>query len=214
MDFGKEFVYEFSKRTLKNILLLEREFHKEAIKVANQDYDVTLWLNSFIGLLVFPKEDNQNRSIGRKFHFPNANAILDDLNNKIRRNNSMSNHITMSLKPTKQTINNFSYTYDSDLLTARKLIRHLRNAVSHGHIEPIGGKKDGKKVVKSIIFWDYDTQKDPSPFFAIELSVDNIKTLLPAICYHLLKAKGYKDNDLSFICDFQTDMNSLLYSLN
>ena len=209
MDFGKEIVYEFSKRTLKNILLLEKEFHKETIKVANQDYDVTLWLNSFIGLLVFPKEDNQNRNIGRKFHFSNADAILDDLNNKIRRNNIMSNHITMSLNPTKQTINNFSHTYDHNLLTAGKLIRHLRNAVSHGHIEPIGKEKDGKKVVKSIIFWDYDTQKNPSPFFAIELSVDDIKTLLPAICYHLLEAKGYKDSDLSFISDFQTGINSL-----
>ena len=32
MEFGKEFIYEFAKRTLDNILLLEEEFRKEKIK--------------------------------------------------------------------------------------------------------------------------------------------------------------------------------------
>ena len=32
MEFGKEFIYEFAKRTLDNILLLEEEFKKEEIK--------------------------------------------------------------------------------------------------------------------------------------------------------------------------------------
>ena len=211
MEFGKDFIYGFAKRTLDNILLLEEEFKKEEIKNQKKDYDVTQWLNSFIGLLVIPKEDvgNMHPTL-TSFVYQDANVIFTSLCSKIAQSASFSKSTTISDFPqTIGCVSNYSYKHYNQApnLQISDLLRHLRNSISHGHIYPISKKKNNQNIVDSLIFWDYDNRKNPTPYFCIELKVDEIKILLPAICHHLLSSLGYKD--LSFIDSFKTKLASL-----
>ena len=108
MEFKeKEVGKEFIERTIKIL--------KEDLK--NTKYDVTLWINCCIGLLVVP----------RSHYF---DAIPNKKVNVLGKDWGL---VTHQIKKW-------------DFFTIQQVIRHIRNGICHAHIETIAENKEIKKL--------------------------------------------------------------------
>lgn len=121
---------------------------KENIDHGNNPYEVTQLINSLIGLLILPKE---------KYYERISNRMVDkELLEKVEK--------CVIIKP------------EDKALTLRYIIRRMRNAIAHFHID---FKIDANtREISEIIFSDYDDQKDETPSFKISLSVELVKLLV------------------------------------
>ena len=129
----KEFVKDFVKRTLHNY---------ESLK--NGPYEVTLLINSCIGLLIVPKE----------------RSLIEE--SKISK---------VTAQKLKDCMENNTYNEE---LTVTNLIRHIRNGISHAKFEFIAEnppQKGDSLQIKSISIQDENTNTHEKMTMIIPIDV-------------------------------------------
>lgn len=156
------FVKEFTKRTL------------HILNEYNGKYDVTIMINSAVGLLVVPKEVYFKNN-----KFPDS-VVNKDLLTKLQ------SCIQVNLYDGKQNTDNSLYT----------IIRHMRNSVAHGrmtiHVKDtnIHSQMADIETVEFYdkgTFTDKKTKKPITTEFKTVISVELFKELLIAIAQHITK---------------------------
>ncbi len=170
------FEKEFAKRTLANLRFIDEEINKRhRLGIDDRDihdvFEVTQLINSFIGMIILPKETFY-RKLGRfrRFLTPKAKLLLDDLSNNPRKYTS-------------------TYTYEHDgeqireQLTPKSLSRHFRNAIAHNNLEILPQDYTGEGKVTGFVFKDHN---DYGEEFRLELTIDEIRILLEAECELIL----------------------------
>lgn len=170
------FEIEFAKRTLANLQFIEKEVekrHQQGIddKNIHDVFEVTQLINSFVGMIILPKESFFERlRHNDRFLSPEGNLLLNRLSNDLSKYES-------------------TYTYTQggerrrERLTPKNLSRHLRNAIAHNNLEiiPRDYSKSGK--VEGFIFKD---NNDWGERFRLELTIDEIRVLLLEECKLIL----------------------------
>ena len=138
----KEFIRDFVKRTKENYE-----------KVKDGPYEVTQLINSALGLLIIPKEyENEKEKKGNKI------KISDDFVDESLLNNMIS-------------CVDDPYKNNLDLA---ELVRHLRNGISHGHMDFRPGKTslhEPNNHIGRVIIWDKRNKIN----FKIDLPIDLLK---------------------------------------
>ena len=161
------FVKEFTKRTLH--ILTEYK----------GKYDVTMMVNSAVGLLVIPKE-----VYFEHMKFPDS-VVSEDFLNQLQR------CIQVNLYDGRQNTDNSLHT----------IIRHLRNAVAHGrmtiHIKDTNIHSQMADI-ESIEFYDKGTTiekktgKKINIEFKIIITVDLFRQLLIAIAQYVTNDTSHR----------------------
>ncbi len=120
MSMYELFIKDFVVRTNKNL-----EYIEEKKENGDEVYEVTQLVNSFLGLIVFPKEKawDQIRKI------QDFQSIMDNIEFDIRIN---------------------TYSYKRRCMNLKNFVYHVRNAVAHGGIELFHDNNE----IKSIAFYD------------------------------------------------------------
>ena len=126
MSMYELFIKDFVVRTNKNL-----EYIEEKKENGDEVYEVTQLVNSFLGLIVFPKE-----------------KALDQI-----RRISDDQHIIQII--TSCIIEN-SYQGRRREINLTNLIYHIRNAIAHGGVEFF---HDESNEIHSISFYDYIKNK-------------------------------------------------------
>lgn len=153
MSMYAEFTRDFATRTLENLNYIET-----AEKNGKNTYEVTQLINSFLGLIVFPQEQNEER-VGRVSIDP---KIIDDLRLGVTEN---------------------TYTGRYEEVNLQNLIYHFRNAISHGHIKP---HADKNKELSVLCFHDF-IQKEPTVSFQIKVEISLLRKFVHAFAEGLIK---------------------------
>lgn len=139
MSMYAEFTKDFATRTLENLYYIET-----AEENGENTYEVTQLINSFLGLIVFPREQDEER-VCRVSIDP---TILDNLRLGITGN---------------------TYTGRHEEVNLQNLIYHFRNAISHGHIEP---HADRNKEISVLEFYDCNPYRKKEQFrIKVEISL-------------------------------------------
>lgn len=172
------FEKEFAKRTLANLKFIEAEIdsrHAQGIedKDIHDVFEVTQLINSFVGMLILPKEAFYRKmSNNMPFNSNEANDILRQL----------------SRNPAKYystyTFRNYNGDVVPERLTPKNLARHFRNAVAHNHLTILPKDYTGDGIITGVEFSDNVRGES----FSLELSIDEIRTLLLALCELILSS--------------------------
>ena len=153
MSMYHEFTKDFVERTLENLKYIE-----EAEKEGRSTYEVTQLINSFLGLIVFPQEQDEEKI--RKVEI--EQKIIDDLSSGVMENTYTGQHKKVNLEST---------------------VYHFRNANSHGHVEP---HADRNKEISVLYFHDFIQQK-PTVGFRIEVEISLLRKFAYAFAEGLIK---------------------------
>lgn len=176
-DDNYEFVREFARRTLANLKFIEKEVesrHEAGIedKDIHDVFEVTQLINSFVGMLIFPKEACYNNIWNRNlFRNSGAEMILRNIVNnpsKYHSTYTREDKNTGHMDKKQQELKNFS--------------RHFRNAVAHNHLKILS---DDNASIAGIEFFDID--KHMREVFRVKLSLEEIRILLIALCEAILE---------------------------
>lgn len=169
------FEKEFAKRTLANLKFIDNEVdkrHKQGIddKDIHDVFEVTQLINSFVGMVILPKEKFYNNlRRNNRFLSPEASQLLANLSNDRRRYFS-----TYTFEYRGETVR--------EELNPKTLSRHFRNAVAHNNLEILPQDFTGEGKVTGFVFKDdYYGER-----FRLELNLDEIRILLEAICELIL----------------------------
>lgn len=167
------FEYIFAKRTLANLKYIDNEVekrHKQGIpdKDIHDIFEVTQLINSFVGLLIIPKEVYyRDIKYSSSFESVQANELMDTLSkNKSKYQSSYSY---------KDSLGN----YHPEQLNAKSLSRHFRNAVAHDHLTILPKDFSGNGSISGIVFEDTSSQDE---YFRLELTIPEVRILLIALC--------------------------------
>ena len=170
------FEKEFAKRTLANLHFIDREVERRRVlgkddRDIHDVFEVTQLINSFVGMIILPKESFYRKLRGySRFLAPRANLLLDNLSND----------------PEKYTS---SYTFEyrgetvREQLTPKTLSRHFRNAIAHNNLEILPKDYASEGKVTGFVFKDSNNYGEE---FRLELTIDQIRLLLEAECELIL----------------------------
>lgn len=153
MSMYAEFTKDFATITLENLYYIET-----AEKNGENTYEVTQLINSFLGLIVFPQEQNEER-VGRVSIDP---KIIDDLRLGVTENTYTGRHAEVNLQ---------------------NLIYHFRNAISHGHVEP---QADKDKEIFGLEFYDCNSYKKKEEF-RIKVEISLLREFVRAFAEGLIR---------------------------
>ena len=120
-------------------------------------YEVTQLINSFLGLLVFPKE--------KYFNFLS------------RKNNDFTHTPTLKKLTSKTYDENYESTYKENNCE-RNVIRHLRNAVCHKRLTIYPLTHNKSTEIQKIKFEDVSTQKGYEGKFSLIINIDDLEKIL------------------------------------
>lgn len=155
---GPEFISDFIDRTLKNYN-----------SFPESEYEVTLLINSAIGLLIIPKESEF--------------VTISD--------NFVNRKLLIKLKKCIK-INTYKFKGEPNLC---EIVRHLRNAISHGNLEFVAEKEreNGKpKQINSVIFEDNSKYKEN---FLIDIPVDLLRDFFISFAKSAAKSVVLENKD-------------------
>lgn len=153
--------FDFVKRTLKILV----QYEKKLTLPKSEKYEVTLFINCLMGLIVVPQQ----------FWSKEMNDRITDYEKVI---------------PSKKNI-----SFIEDEYNFINVFRHLRNAAAHGQIKPISKEKGGKRNITHLAIKDYhlENKKKKRKTFEAELSVIRAKELAINIGKEMLKImKDYR----------------------
>lgn len=175
---GNRFVFEkeFAKRTLANLRFIDEEVaHRKELGIDDRDihdvFEVTQLINSFVGMIILPKESFYRRLRGySRFLSPEANQLLNNLTNDRIKYES-----TYTFEYNGNTVR--------EQLTPKTLSRHFRNAIAHNNLEILPRNYTNEGKVEGFIFRD---NNDYGERFKLELTIDEIRILLEAECELIL----------------------------
>lgn len=168
----EDFEFELAKRTIVNLNNIDHQYieQKKAGKTDSEItdvYEVTQLINSFIGLLVIPREkflQYSNLQMPGRFETREAQDLLQKLNRE-------KNTVTGRYKTTYK-----NYKNEEERLTPWTISRHLRNAISHGALDIQPQSIMQGTSITGFLFKDKD--KISGSTFQLELSIREIRLIL------------------------------------
>lgn len=145
-----------------------KDFYQRTLKIVKcyqGEYDVALLINAMVGLLIVPREAYfKNNNIPDCFTSPD---LLEKIRNCVKANR-------LDGKEKEKTL--------------KEIVRHLRNAVAHGHLTIKGEKpviENDHVEIHSVEFvddYEFKDKKDEnlmhSTYFEAEIPVDLLKEFL------------------------------------
>lgn len=171
------FEYVFAKRTLANLKYIDNEVEKRHEQgLSDQDihdiFEVTQLINSFVGLLIIPKEVYyRDIKYNASFESVQANELMDALSKDESKYKSSYSYQ-----------DSFGY-YHTEPLNAKSLARHFRNAVAHDRLTILPKDFNGNGSISGIVFEDTSSQGE---YFRLELTIPEVRILLIALCNLLI----------------------------
>lgn len=185
-----DYEFSFAKRTLKNLEFIQQHVAKEKTegkddKDITDAFEVTQLINSFVGLLIIPRE-KCFKFMPDNIDFPHG-SDAEQLLKRIKSNPSLYEDTYF-----KQTFNRSTRKMEKlneiEEITPKTLILRLRNAVAHGRlkIQPVSPGKDG--VITGIEFSDTTRRKKNNNLesFRLLLTINETETLVKALSELLL----------------------------
>lgn len=152
MSMYTDFTRDFAERTLKNL-----DYIETSEKKGENTYEITQLINSFLGLIVFPQENDK----ARVSQVAIDSKIIQDLDVCITGN---------------------TYTGQYGAVNLQNLIYHFRNAISHGHIEPYANENG---EIFKIEFQDQNPFKKNEEF-RIEVEISLLRKFVRAFAEALI----------------------------
>ncbi len=165
------FEKEFAKRTLANLRFIDKEVerrHQQGIedKDIHDVFEVTQLINSFVGMVILPKESFYHRLRGHN-HFLSTEA--DQLITELSRDRD-------------RYFSTYTFEYQGrtvrEELNPKTLSRHFRNAIAHNNLEILPRDFTGEGKITGVIFRD----KNYDETFRLKLDLREIRLLLEATC--------------------------------
>lgn len=148
--------YNFVGRTQENLKFVSKLMRGEQIEVKDF-YDFTNLMNSCLGLLSYVYEyvfDDIERNNPKQNRTQLTSLTMQKLGTIIGNNSNTSNYY--------ETITKCSGFNSSDpsviCIDMPNLLRHMRNAICHGHIQPIPIDSSNRTIVK-VSLWDEPLHK-------------------------------------------------------
>ena len=161
-----EFEFELARRTIVNLNNIDHQYAEQK-KAGKTDaeisnvYETTQLINSFIGLLVIPRErilKNLKKHIPDSFETKEARDLFYELN-----------------REKNKRFGRYQTTYDEGRLTPWTISRHLRNAISHGNLDIQPQSIKQGESITGFIFSDKD---NAGHTFELKLSIREIRLIL------------------------------------
>lgn len=185
-----EYEFSFAQRTIKNLEFIQKRVEEEKAQGKKdqeiQDaFEVTQLINSFIGLLIIPRQKCYNHLIDDA-RFPRGS----DAEKLLERISTDRNKCKDTYRETKydSTIGDYVPTDEYEKITPKKLALRLRNAVSHDRliIQPLFPGKNG--VITGIEFSDRPQKRDNKygEYFKLLLTIEETEILVKALSELLL----------------------------
>lgn len=162
-----QFVKEFFDRT-KTII----EQYPQILNLGDKNYDMTLYCNCLVGLLIFPEQ---------KYYKKIKKDLLSEKNYKLLRSSIQKK--------------------DEQRYTLRLIFSRMRNAVAHGHIKFPKSNYTNDNKIHSIIFYDdrnKDKQKSSNDTdlenfeFRLEIAVEDLKEIIEEFCDNVFESEVEK----------------------
>lgn len=185
-----DYEFSFAQRTLKNLEFIQKRVAEEK-KQGKKDheiqdaFEVTQLINSFIGLLVIPRQ-MCFKYMPDDASFP-AESNAQKLFDRIKTDTAFCEDTYRKWIKDENT-GKWVKTEDIEEVTPKILALRLRNAVSHDHlaIQPISPGKNG--VITGIEFSDKPTRKKDAKreFFRLLLTIPETEILVRALSELLL----------------------------
>lgn len=185
-----DYEFSFAKRTLKNLEFIKKRVAEEKASGKSDDeitdaFEVTQLINSFVGLLIIPRERCFN-CMPDNIAFPKGSEA-EKLFQKIKSDLRLCED-TYYKKVWDDEQKKLVKTDEIEEVTPKILALRLRNAVAHDHliIQPQSPGKD--KPITGIEFSDIPTRKREAmkEHFMLKLSVDETEIFVKALCELLL----------------------------
>ena len=184
-----DYEFSFAERTIKNLEKIkqivqdEREQGKSD-KDIEDAFEVTQLINSFVGLLIIPRQ-MCFKYMPDDISFPRGSEA-ETLFTAIRNDPTKCEDTYFERKwdPIKRQ---YEKTAIIERVTPKTLVLRLRNAVSHDHliIQPVSPGKNG--VITGIEFSDKPTgTKAKNEYFRLLLSIEETEILVRALSELLL----------------------------
>ena len=166
---GKDFVSDFAERTLANLEKIEND------NTDLEKYEVTQLVNSFLGLIVFPKE----------------RSITDSHWNKLLKSNNVSSNPNGNCNYLRRMRNAISHSHI--LFECGNILdkNGKKQVVSITFVDC--DFKDGKSPCKASNDCSKCRLKPKSPEkpnFVLTIPIDNLRSCIEAIATDLIKMKG------------------------
>ena len=166
---SEDFEFELARRTIVNLNNIDHQYvqQKKAGRTDEQIsdvYEVTQLLNSFIGLLVIPRERflvYGNTEMPSIFVTEEARELLKTLNRE--RNKPSGRYYT-------------TYKNGKERLTPWTISRHLRNAISHGSLDIQPKTIEQGSSITGFSFIDKNIKTEEE--FKLELTIQEIRLIL------------------------------------
>lgn len=200
-----DFVYSFAKRTLMNLEFIEQNVESQKARGVPipeiKIFEVTQLVNSFLGLLILPKEAHFLFIEGSD-SFPDGSQSQEVFEMLVKQRMftlAVTNSVTGELVHIK--------------LTPKLLVLKLRNSVAHNRFDVRPEKHDDTGEIEGFVFKDAGTNtgyideehgfifcKDGTQFrmsFRLEINIEQLKILLMGLCNLLLSQYPKTINELT-----------------
>lgn len=185
-----DYEFSFAERTIKNLEFIQKHVAKEKAegkkdKDITDAFEVTQLINSFVGLLIIPRQ-KCFKYMPDDIAFPHGSDAAQLLE-RIKSDSSLCDDTY--LKQIRNPSNNkLEKTNETEEVTPKTLVLRLRNAVSHDHlvIQPLAPGKDG--VITGIEFSDRPRKQQNAKreHFRLILTVKETEILVKALSELLL----------------------------
>ena len=189
-----EYEFSFAQRTLKNYEFIKNRVEEERKQGINDNdisdaFEVTQLINSFVGLLVIPRQ-KCFKYMPDDIEFQKGSEA-DILLKKLRNDKSKCEDCYFkSIRKFDKGKNKYVFekTDEYEELTPKVLALRLRNAVSHDHLKIQPLSPGPKGIITGIEFSDMPTgnQNGKREYFRLELTISEIETLVIALSELLL----------------------------
>lgn len=186
----EDYEFSFAERTIKNLEKIqqivegERQSGKQD-KDIKDAFEVTQLINSFVGLLIIPRQ-KCFRYMPDDISFPKDSAA-DKLFSRIKTDPNKCEDTYFKLIWDSKA-KKYIKTKEIEEVTPKILALRLRNAVSHDHliIQPVSPGRDG--IITGIEFSDKPTRiRDArKEYFRLVLSISETEILVRALSELLL----------------------------
>ncbi len=189
MQYSKDFLTDFANRTKANLKFIKDEANRQRENGIPEDkisvFEVTQLINSFVGLLIFPKQkcfDNMHQTA--IFSSDSANKVFKHICEEPSKYKYKSSYKKYDEKAK-------IYLDDKEELTVKNLILHFRNAIAHNKVYAMPEKCDKTKKIEGFRFSDTNKYNEMVMSFSIEIPIDELEELVIGMCEVLLKFVPY-----------------------
>lgn len=174
--YKKDFVVDFAERTFKNLLVI----CPDNAGTENKGFEVTQLINSFLGILVFPQQEQCKKY--REGAKPERNFTSYDYKNLPFPNKRIE-------KAYRDAIEKYGERPSEKKLMAssfQKMIKHLRNAIAHQNLQVEPTESDENKSQTDQVTGFLFTDKGRSHSITFSLTIEDIYNILMCTLYRII----------------------------